>query len=157
MIGSAAAYIEVKNFVTGKYDDNNPTISFLNKMTGSNYKPKIYWPREEKKISVDSGEHWIRMYYSEVNSMPRSLSGEAKYINTVGIIIVQVFLSKQSYSEADRILLCEKFKQMFVKSVTPSNVYLNNGTIKEVDSEDLFHRSNVTAEFEFDSAYPIGV
>lgn len=117
------------------------------------YTPKIQWERVEPIDSYDPNEHWLRFNSQDTTSPQHTfVSDDNKAcFENYGIIIVQLFFSKSSYSFQD----CNKLKRIcqkaFQRKKTQNGVWFRNSTIVDLAEESVFFRTNVTSEYIYDS------
>lgn len=130
-------------------------IVFLKRGSITPYAPKLKWQNVELAESVDNSEHWARFYSQNVLTRQATMAGgrttqEGTRETTKGIIIVQLFFSKSSYDELKCKTLAFICKQA-LNVRNESGVWFRNATILELPPEESFFRTNVTAEYEYDS------
>ena len=69
---------------------------------------------------------------------------------SVGIVFVQLFYSRISYESKDDVL--SLIVQRALRGTTVSNnVWFKNAVIEKLNPEENYFRSNVTAEYQYDS------
>ena len=128
---------------------------FLKRWSVTPYTPKLKWQNVELTEGVDNSEHWARFSSQNVLSRQATIAGgrttnEGTRVTTKGIVIVQLFFSKSSYDD----LKCKSLAficQQALNVRNESGVWFRNSTILELAPEESFFRSNVTAEYEYDS------
>lgn len=120
------------------------------------YVPYVHWQGVEVQGKQDGSKYWARVSKQTVDSEQTSLSmnvgeeGKRRY-NEYGIIFIQLFCPKsQGDAEAKGGELAEFARAIFRGVSTENCVWFKNARINEVPAEDLFHRFNVVAEFEYD-------
>lgn len=125
--------------------------------SGALYVPEIRWQETLKPQKIDNDRHWARFTMQNVIKAQASMAGGRSLAvgtrhRTQGIIIVQLFFAKSSY-END---VCKKLAFIAENAFVQENangVWFRNAVTIELDPEDCFFRSNVTAEYEYDTCH----
>lgn len=110
----------------------------------------------EKQGKIPTDKYWGRVMTSHVSDAQASLSNGVVAPNNrrwrgEGIVAVQLFAPKSKPSSKDKLrLLAQSVKLGLRAKVTPNGVEFNNVRVNDVDSEELFYRLNVVAEYAYD-------
>lgn len=120
------------------------------------YLPKVHWQGVEAQGKVEGIRHWARASTQTVIAEQTSLSmnvgeeGKVRYTES-GLVFIQLFAPK-SLGDSQYVagLLAQVARNAFRRKSTEHCVWFRNARINELDSEDLFYRLNVVAEFEYD-------
>lgn len=122
---------------------------------GATYIPEIRWQETLKPEKIDNDRHWARFTMQNVINRQATMAGGrvgpigTRY-TTQGVIIVQLFFARSSY-EYD---VCKKLAFIAENAFVQENaqgVWFKNPTTIDLNPEDCFFRSNVTAEYEYDT------
>lgn len=119
------------------------------------YIPEIQWHNVERKNPTDYSRHWLRFSLQDALTRQSSMAGgRSGQVGTrytsVGIVFVQLFFSRISYETKDDVLGLIA-QRAFQGTTTSNNVWFKNSTIVKLDPEENYFRSNVTAEYQYDS------
>lgn len=120
------------------------------------YTPKIQWEKVEPISAYDTAEHWLRFNTQDILTSQDSFAGsnsEGRKANyqTFGLITVQLFFSKTSFDTvlANRMKrICQK---AFQGTRTVNGIWFKNPTVIDLAEDTVFFRSNVAAEYVYNS------
>ena len=117
------------------------------------YVPDVRWPYVEEPETPDSSKYWARVSIQTVFEEQTALAGNdtKRRYTASGLVFVQLFCPK-SVSDSGEVgrKLAEISRNAFRCKSSPNNVWFRNARINELSPENLFHRFNVVAEFEYD-------
>lgn len=132
------------------------------------YVPEVRWPGVELKNpdgsikKPESDKYWARVSQQGVDEEQTSLSAcvasnenggvlPASRFTAIGLLFVQLFCPK---TEAEAMEfgreLAKLSRAAYRGKKTAGGVWFRNVRIIEVESEELWHRFNVVAEYEYD-------
>lgn len=117
------------------------------------YIPDVRWPLVEEPAQPDSSKFWVRVSIQTVFEEQTALAGNdlKRRYTASGLVFVQLFCPKSvSNSGQNGRTLAEIARAAFRGKSTPNKVWFKNVRINELSPENLFHRFNVVAEFEYD-------
>ncbi len=122
---------------------------------GTMYVPEIRWQQTLVPAKIDNDKHWARFTMQNVINRQASMAGGRSLAvgtryTTQGIIIIQLFFAKSSYEHRVCKILAFIAENAFVQE-NANGVWFRNATTIELEQEDCFFRSNVVAEFEYDT------
>lgn len=120
------------------------------------YAPTIYWHNVQKNTENDFGVHFIRFLSYTVASKQRGFSGGrieevGTKIETRGIAIVELYISKTAYSNDDENTLMMIAHRAFLKQRTTGGVCFMNAAVHELEPEQHYFRTNVTTQYVYDT------
>lgn len=117
------------------------------------YIPDVRWPMVEEPGEPDSSKYWARLSVQTVFEEQTAIAGNdlKRRYTASGLVFVQLFCPK-SVSDSGEVgrKLAELARAAFRGKSSPNNVWFRNVRINELSPENLFHRFNVVAEFEYD-------
>ncbi|QBZ71726.1 minor tail protein [Pseudomonas phage KP1] len=128
----------------------------LNSSAVAGYIPEVRWQGLETTELPDGSKFWCRVSKQTLEEEQATLSncegapGKKKY-TADGLIFVQLFCPKsnsRSFQLGQK--LAKIARNAFRGKSTPGGVWFRNVRINELDPENLYHRFNVIAEFEYD-------
>lgn len=120
------------------------------------YIPEVRWPFVEEPDSPPTNKHWVRIRIETVDERQATLRGEdkdfgyGKRYESNGLVIVQLFFSKATLITSHARLLTEVARKSFIQQVADGSVWFRNASKREVDPEEDWFRTNVTAQWQYD-------
>lgn len=131
-------------------------VVFLERGSNTPYSPKIQWEQVEPLDANDANRNWLRFNSNDTLTRQSSLSGSVaenrkSIYQSVGLVSVQLFFAKSSYSTtvANRTKrICQK---AFQGIETTNGIWFRNSTILDLEAESTYFRSNVVAEYIYQS------
>lgn len=121
------------------------------------YQPYIYWQEIENKADLrDQGKHFLLFRSTNVRSYQKSMAGGREQTvgtiyTTVGLITVELYISRSSYQTEEVEKLAFFAKESFLQVNTAGGVWFRNQTMIDLPAEEQFFRKNVHVDFEYDS------
>jgi hypothetical protein len=120
------------------------------------YVPEIKWDNKETTEPSDNGVHWLRLSTRNVLKRQKSLTGgREEEIGTIyrtqGLVKVDLYFSKSAYEQRDADNLNLIVERCFIQQNTPCGVWFRNPIVVELEQEESHFRSNVLAEYQYDS------
>ena len=118
------------------------------------YTPEIKWHNIEKTEFNDAGKHWMRLAIRNVVKNQKSFTGGrvdgvGTRFWTKGIVRVEIYYSPISFESKDQHL--DLMVESCFQGNTACGVWFHNAVIVDVDPENNHFRSNVLAEFKYES------
>ncbi len=131
------------------------SLTFSRLIDGEVYVPRIQWDGIEQRNPKNNGEHWLRFTSRNYDTRQASfMGGKAENVGqkmtTVGGVIVQLYFSRP-VATAERKAFERVVRNCFVQANTPGGLWLRNANIQNLPDDKDFFRSNVTADYEYDS------
>jgi len=160
---NAEAQNEIRKLFNDRFTDyctngfgDVPPLNLKKRGSNNVYVPKIFWQNIEKVDLSDSGEHWLRFYLTNVLKRQKSLTGGREqavgtHYNTRGMVKVELYFSKTAFQSVDIDRLNLIVERCFVQENTNCGVWFRNAIIVDLNPEETHFRSNVLAEYEYDS------
>lgn len=115
--------------------------------------PAIRWQGKEEATLPDPSKYWVRISQQSIDELQKTYTAEnsKKRFENNGIVFLQIFCPKtESNSFYIGRQLAAIGKSIFRGKSTSAGVWFRNVRIKELSSEESFHRFNVVAEYQFD-------
>lgn len=139
--------------------DKDPPISplpFKMRDSVATYIPRIVWENVETTDKQDIDKHWLRFTIRNIRKFQASLAGgRQQAVGTrytqQGIIRVELYIAKSAYQYDEQQALEMITENCFVQVNTPSGVWFRNPMVTGLEPEERFFRSNVIAEFEYET------
>ena len=132
-----------------------PPLAFKQFGTGTVYTPEVIYRNVEPRKQEDNGQHFLHFMMKNASRVQTTLTGTAAHTvgtqyNTRGHVTVEVYFSKQAYRSDDEDYLTEILQRVFQQRYADC-VWFKNAIIVDLEAEEKYFRSNVLAEFEYDS------
>lgn len=152
-------YARYHNYVLGGIANQCPEFPPLNltkRRDPTVYIPVINWQKIEKKDLNDNGVHFLHFAMSNITTKQKSFTGGravdgggTRY-TTNGIATVEIYFSKSAYQTDDEDRLSTLVQRCFLQQ-NVNSLWFRNPVIVDLDSEETHFRTNVLAEYEYDS------
>ena len=132
-----------------------PSLELTKLKSSKVYVPTIYWQKVETRRQNDNGEHFLHFAMQNTSENQKSFTGGRKSIvgtqyTTYGYVTVEVYFSKTAYQTIDEDRLTQLIKRCFIQR-NIQGLWFRNSVIVDLPSEENHYRSNVLAEYEYDS------
>lgn len=120
------------------------------------YIPEVRWPGVEKTAKPDSSKFWVRVSLQGIKEGQATLSNCVglnfkKRYEAKGLIFVQLFCPKSLETAVNKgRFLATVARNAFRGKTTAGGVIFRHARFSELPQEELFHRFNIVAEYEFD-------
>lgn len=115
--------------------------------------PAIYWQGIEEAAKPDSSKYWIRISQQTIEEVQKSFTAEnsRKRFQISGLVFVQLFCPKtdsQAFNNGRQLAVVAR--NAFRGNKTSAGVWFRNAVIKELSSEESYHRFNIVVEYQYD-------
>lgn len=120
------------------------------------YVPEIRWPGVEDSTKPDGSKFWARISTQTVTEEQTGFGvcpteTNAMRTTAFGLVFVQLFCPKNVDTSFEfGKLLAKLVRSAYRGRKTVNGVWFRNVRINELSAEDLWHRFNVIAEYEYD-------
>lgn len=119
------------------------------------YVPVVNWRNVELKDRNDNGVHWLHFAMKNVNKKQKSFTGGrvdtvGTQHTTKGYVTIEVYFSKSAYQTKDEDRLTSVIERCLIQQNT-QGVWFRDAVIIDLEAEENHYRSNVLAEYEYDS------
>lgn len=151
-------YARYRNYVLNGIPNQDPVFPPLG-LTKLNddqiYVPVVNWRNVELKDRNDNGVHWLHFAMQNVSKKQKSFTGGrtdtvGTQYTTYGYVTAEVYFSKSAYQTVDEDRLTTIVERCFIQQNT-QGVWFRNAVIVDLEAEENHYRSNVLAEYEYDS------
>ena len=151
-------YARYRNYVLNGIPNQDPIFPplGLTKLGSEDvYVPVVNWRNVEKIDQNDNGVHFLHFAMQNVTKKQKSFTGGrvdhvGTQYTTNGYVTVEIYFSKTAYQTVDEDRLTTLIERCFVQQNTQS-VWFRNAVIVDLEAEENHYRSNVLAEYEYDS------
>ena len=146
------------NYVQNGIPNQTPPIPPLNLTelkSDDVYIPTVYWRNVERREPTNNKRHYLQFFLDNVTTKQKSFTGGRTHLvgtryTTNGVVTVEIYFSKSAYQTADE----EKLSTVVQRTLLQQNVgsiWFRNPVIVDLDAEENYFRTNVVAEYEYDS------
>lgn len=149
-------YTRFVDFVTnGISSESIPALGLKKRGSTTTYIPAVNWRNVEKVDPNDNGVHFLHFTMQNVIKRQKTLAGGrvdnvGTCYTTRGFVTVEIYFSKSAYQTIDEDRLSMIVERCFVQQ-NSGCIWFRNTTIVDLDPEENHYRSNVLAEYEYDS------
>ena len=156
MLSYSEAYDEMRSVFKTRFEAAAPAIELKKRGSSTSYVPEIVFENIQDTTRIDNSLHWLRFFSRNLLKNQKSFTGGRNQavgtrFTTQGMITVEIYFSKIAYDKRKANALKEVVENCFVQVNTSCGVWFRNPIIVDLDPEENFFRSNVLAEYEYDS------
>lgn len=147
-----------RDYVKNGIPNQTPSIGPLN-LTRLHkdeiYIPTIFWRNVEQRRTNDNSEHWLHFSMRNVTTVQKTFAGgRVQEVGTTyttnGFTTVEVYFSKSAYQSDDEDKFSTIIQRCFLQ-INTGSIWFRNPVIVDLDPEENHFRSNILAEYEYDS------
>jgi len=119
------------------------------------YLPEVVYRNNERPTKPGSDKYWLRVSIQTVFAEQTAL-GECENVGTrryteTGLYFIQIFGPKSDNGADGKVAaLADALREGYRGKATEHHIWFRNARINELTPEELFYRSNVVTEFEYD-------
>ena len=132
-----------------------PPLNLGRLQSNEAYVPKVFWRNVEKEATNDNGAHFLHFAMQNVRSNQKSFTGGRQnnvgtLHTTYGFVTVEIYFSKTAYQTIDEDRLSTIVQRCFIQQ-NVEGIWFRNALIVDLPAEENHFRTNVLAEYEYDS------
>jgi hypothetical protein len=156
MLTYAQAEDEMRRVFLTRFNASALSVELKKRGSGNAYTPNVFFENNITTERIDNSEHFLRFYSRNLLKRQKSFTGgrnEAvgtRY-TTQGLITIEIYFSKSSHEPEKANALKSVVENCFIQANANCGLWFRNPIIVDLDPDENFFRSNVLAEYEYDS------